>query len=319
MYAEPSDLDRDELARTVYRHWDVEVGELRYQAVGFGTHHYRAGSWFVNVDEIAAKTWLGGTPDEVSDGLERSLGTAAALHAAGLDFVHPPRATVDGRHTVALDGYLVSLFAFLDGDSHGYGEFPSDAERREVLTALGRLHAASPQVPPGLPRADSLSVPGRDAFGRSLEEVDRPWTGGPYSEGVRALLRGDQTPVDRRFARYDELVPAVAATRAGWVVTHGEPHAGNVMRTAEGIRLIDWDTVRLGPRERDLWMIPSRDDADWAAYGEADRPDKAALELYRLWWDLSEICGYTAALRAAHVDDGNTRIAWRELRSYLTG
>ena len=38
-------------------------------------------------------------------------------------------------------------------------------------------------------------------------------------------------------------------------MTHGEPHAGNVMRTDEGRLLVDWDTVALAPPERDLWML----------------------------------------------------------------
>jgi hypothetical protein len=64
-------------------------------------------------------------------------------------------------------------------------------------------------------------------------------------------------------------------------------------------------------------MIEPRDAGDWAAYGGAGRADVATLELYRLWWALSEICGYTTRFRAPHVDDENTRVAWRSLRGYL--
>jgi thiamine kinase-like enzyme len=56
----------------------------------------------------------------------------------------------------------------------------------------------------------------------------------------------------------------VGALSTAWVVTHGEPHPANVIRTPGGLKLIDWDTVQLAPAERDLWMVagPSGDDFD---------------------------------------------------------
>ena len=77
------------------------------------------------------------------------------------------------------------------------------------------------------------------------------------------------------------------------------------------------DTEGLAPRERDLWMIEPRNAADWSAYGLVAEANQAALELYRLSWDLSEICGYAVGFRAPHVEDDNTRVAWRSLSGYL--
>jgi spectinomycin phosphotransferase len=46
-----------------------------------------------------------------------------------------------------------------------------------------------------------------------------------------------------------------AAESGPVVVTHGEPHPGNILRAAGGLYLIDWDTVGLALPERDLWMV----------------------------------------------------------------
>ena len=75
---------------------------------------------------------------------------------------------------------------------------------------------------------------------------------------------------------------------------HGEPHGANVRRTAdERMYLVDWDSVAVAPRERDLWMVLQNEDSeDWAAYTPAapsPSPDHKAMDLYRLWWELSEI------------------------------
>jgi spectinomycin phosphotransferase len=52
---------------------------------------------------------------------------------------------------------------------------------------------------------------------------------------------------------YDRLVEAVMASDVPWVLSHGEEHSANVIETPDGRwHLIDWDTVRLAPAERDL-------------------------------------------------------------------
>jgi spectinomycin phosphotransferase len=269
VFVEPDRIDQDELVRMLRAGWGLEVTRLTYEPVGFGTHHYRAlspdgAAWFVNVDELAAKTALGSTGPQVIEGLERSLGTACALGEAGLTFVHGPRRRTDGQAVSPMGDFAVSVYDLLFGTSHPYGEFPTNELRRRVLAALGQMHAATSAVPADLPRPDSLEIPNRPAFDSVRRELNRAWSGGPYAEPARALVRDSVGRIDRMFAHYDELVPEVMSTSDRWVATHGEPHAGNVMTTVDGeLALIDWDTVALGPRERDLWMIEPRDDEDW--------------------------------------------------------
>ena len=91
-----------------------------------------------------------------------------------------------------------------------------------------------------------------------------------------------------------------------------------------GLRLIEWDTVALAPPERDLWLIGPRDADDWAAYDWAAHDwaaaaEPAAMELYRLRWELTDICLFIATLKAPHADDQDTRIASRALTGYLDG
>jgi spectinomycin phosphotransferase len=309
MFAEPPGFDRAALTDALRTGWGIAVATLDYAPVGFGTHHYRvrdtAGAdWFVNVD-------LGAD----AAALERALGAAAGLADAGLEFVAAPRRRADGRCvTVTAGGDAVSVVGVIDGTPHEFGELPPGPVRSAVLGALGRIHAARGIDAP----RDTLAVPHRDELASARADLGRPWDGGPYSARTRELLALTGSVIDELFARYDALVPAVRATAETWVVTHGEPHAGNVMIPAGGgIRLIDWDTAAVGPRERDLWMLTPRDDAEWAAYGAYDL-DGTALELYRLRWTLSEICAFTHDLRGPHRDDENTRIAWRELSGYLT-
>jgi thiamine kinase-like enzyme len=55
------------------------------------------------------------------------------------------------------------------------------------------------------------------------------------------------------MARFDDLLDRVREVGGPYVITHGEPHPGNLLRTRAGLRLIDWDMTALARPERDLW------------------------------------------------------------------
>lgn len=327
MYDEPAGIDRNQLINALSAKWGISVESLRYEPVGFGTHHYSArdregNRWFVNVDELPAKSWLGTNTDEACEGLDRALRTALEVRSAGLEFVHAPVPNGDGGVLIRVENdYAISVFSFVDGRPGSYDDTLDNAERRELLAALGRLHASTDQVSRGLKRRDPVAVPYREQLERSLDDLGAGWTGGPFSDDARRLIAGAVDPLRQMFAAFDDLAELFGVPSDDWVVTHGEPHTGNLIWTRDSFVLIDWDTVGMGPRERDLWMIEPKDDDEWNAYSSRAGPTQMrpdAMELFRLWWSLAEICGYVELLRSAHIDDANTRVAWSELQGYIS-
>src|SRR5262249_25249195 len=87
------------------------------------------------------------------------------------------------------------------------------------------------------------------------------------------------------------------------VVTHGEAHRANVLRTDEGLALVDWDTVALAPPERDLWFAVD-DGAAAAALGA--EVNEVALDYFRLAWDLKDVAEYLNVLRGPHCENDDT-------------
>jgi hypothetical protein len=320
MLAEPVDFDRAGLARVLADEWDIRVAKISYVALGFGTHHWRVDgrddrSWFVNADTPRHPGPDSAQAQTQADAvLERTLRAAIALRNGGLEFVHAPVPRRTGAVTVSWHGYAISVYSFVDGQGYPYGDFPDMGLRRDVLHLLGRLHAAT--VPSGLLRVDDLEVPGRTEL--AALDLHTRWSGGPYAEPARELLVAAQPRLAQLWRRYDDLLPAVWSTSDGWVPTHGEPHAGNVMTTRDRSVLVDWDTLLIAPRERDLWRTQPFDPGDRAAYGDGPAVDETAVALYRLRWDLADICAFAADLHAPHVDDENTRLASQCLRDYLT-
>jgi spectinomycin phosphotransferase len=114
---------------------------------------------------------------------------------------------------------------------------------------------------------------------------------------------------------FDRLARVVATRNTEWVVTHGEPHAVNLIRTDVSHVLVDWDTVALAPPERDLWMLVDDTGDDVTIYADATghQPDQVAMTFFRLRWELADLAAYTDVLRSPHRDSGDTVKAYEGL------
>lgn len=328
MYNEPPDLERSAVADALERTWGIAAARLDYLPVGFGSHHWEAigtdGSrWFVSADDLGGGRHGQRPPDQAFAVLDRAFRTAAALRdVAGLEFVQAPIGSGRGVVLVRVGPrYAIRVEPFVEGTAGASGEFDHPEQRRQMGTLLGRLHAGSERVPPGLPGRDDFMLPGREALEQALAQLATPWNAGPYGEPARQLLREHARGVRQRLGAYDRLSAKVRDEPGPWIVTHGEPHNANVIQSAAGaLLLVDWDTVLVGPPERDLWMTLDEDMTGWDEYREvmgAVRLNAEALALYRERWALAEICEYTAAFRRPHEDTEDTQASWRELGEYL--
>lgn len=321
MLAPPSQLSTAALSDALEDGWGISNLALHYLTVGFGSHHWRVTdsggrSWFVTVDEHRDA----GTIDD----LRRAFFSASALRRdAGLEFVLAPVATADDDILrVLLDGrFTVAVTPWIDAAPLGHGEIESDSDRAEILRMLDRLHATRPFIEGSLPPDVDLALPDRDELCGALADLDGAWTTGRYGEATRALLMANRDRLATALDRYDALEEIIRSRgRSGWVVSHGEPHSANVLRDVDGtLYLIDWDTARLAPPERDLWMVDAG--ASASAPRNAGRDDvlisATALRLFRMRWNLGEVGTYVAQFHAPHEDGPNMREAWNNLNMYL--
>jgi spectinomycin phosphotransferase len=89
------------------------------------------------------------------------------------------------------------------------------------------------------------------------------------------------------------------------------------MRTGKSRVLVDWDTVGLAPPERDLWLVLSDDQEEATIYTDATghEVDQAALDFFRLTWDLKDLATYLDVLRAPHRDNQDTAQALQGVKN----
>jgi spectinomycin phosphotransferase len=250
--------------------------------VGFGAHHWRVGPLFVTLDALGSR--------HSAESLEAAYAGAAELDQE-LDFVVACVRSSFGRCTVPFADGVLSATPWLDGSQ------PADPAVAVPLVA--RLHAAAP--PPGLPTWGPL-VP------RSLPDdlagaVRSAWSGGPHGEAARVLLSDRLTAIEGWTAHYHAL--AEAARSRQWVATHGEPHERNLLLTDAGPRLVDWESLKLAPAERDLRVLGLPGDPEM-------------LELFDLEWRLDEIAQYASWFAGPHGDTADDRTAVGGLRHELS-
>jgi spectinomycin phosphotransferase/16S rRNA (guanine(1405)-N(7))-methyltransferase len=308
VYTRPPTIDDARIVAFVTQ-WGVAATQVEYRAVGFGSHHWYVESddarWFLTVDDLRVTRGR--------EHLEAALHTAYELRTSGRDFVVAPIPSERGEIVVALDErYVGALYGFVAGETFPGGEYAHDDERREVLGLLASLHNAP--APASARRGDFVLAD------RVQLTEDLPWGSGPYAMRARNVLEHRREHVETELARYDHLAALAARHADEFVVTHGEPHAGNTILTPRGRVLIDWDTALVAPRERDLWEFARVGDhplfADYeAATGAAIHP--AFLALYALQYDLMEIGGYLAFFRADHGDTADAAESWKNYLYFI--
>jgi len=301
------------------------VASLRYRAVGFGSHHWEVVDssgerWFVTVDELDLKRHSLGEPgDAAVHRLRAALHTARNLRDTGCTFVVAPVLAIDGEPLVESAGRCgVALYPYVEGESFSWGEFATAKHRRAVLDLIVEVHTA-PAAASRHALVDDFGIPHRDELESSLIPRDDVWDRGPYGALASALVAENAATIQRLLARYDDLAKRAGEPARPTVLTHGEPHPGNTMLTADGWVLIDWDTVLLAPPERDLWSLDPGDRSIPGAYeaatGLAPRP--AMLDLYRLRWDLADIAVYVSLFRGQHSGTPDDDKSWGELCSLI--
>ncbi|HET8589549.1 MAG TPA: phosphotransferase [Nakamurella sp.] len=329
MYVPPADLSDALVADALLRGWGIRCGRIAYAAVGYGSHHWTVTTpggarYFVTADAL-------GADGERLAVLRAAMTTAISLRdRAGLEFVVAPIPARDGQPLTVVagqdrgadrapsGGYAVTVFPHLDA-----AEWPADGPPGPALTMLARLHAATP-VAEQHARRDDLAIQARPDLAAALESLDGGWDAGPFSAGCRELLAATATELRHRLAAYDRLATACRRGAQPWVITHGEPKPDNMLRTAGGPALIDWDTVLLAPAARDLWWLtgsPSGAVDRMVVQDYRRRTGREVplddLELYRQRWELTDIALFVRLLRHPHRRDADTEIAWAALQGYL--
>lgn len=326
MFTRPPELEDETIIASLSAHWSFDAIELTYEPVGYGAHHWSAvdetgDARFLTVHDLTAhRDDDRETEDRVFERLIASFGAARALHQGGVDAVLAPTPSDDGRVADRLDErFTLAVHPFLDGRPAGeHGAFPTAAARLAALDVVVEVHRRG-DLAVDIAGTDDLVVPHAAEIPAAIDALGSAWDAGPYGERARSHLMQHAVGMGHLLTAYQALADQVRQHGNEPVLTHGEPHAGNVLIVDGRSLLIDWDTVLIAPPERDLWHVDPGDGSILDAYRERTGvcPYPEAVDLYRLWWDLTETGQYLGLLRRPHLDTTDVAMAWQGLQQYL--
>lgn len=298
----PGELSEGDVLALVRSSWDERASAAAHLPLGFGAHHWRI--------DVGDRPRLFATYDRFGARHDRGTLTAAyasaiALAESGLEFALVPQRSRSGQVLVPLADGALSCTPWVDGEVVGEGPLTDAATVAANIADLARLHACDP--PDGVPRW-SPQVD-QDLPERLAALASSGQHAGPYGQPARQAVAERWREIEDWTRRYERL--AVAAGRRTWVVTHGETHTRNQLRTADGIRFVDWESVKLAPRERDLATLVQ------AGFGTAVAADPEMVELFDLEWRLAEIDEYAHWFAAPHTGTADDRVAYEGLLDEL--
>jgi spectinomycin phosphotransferase len=164
-----------------------------------------------------------------------------------------------------------------------------------------------------------MELADRAVIDAALRERAASWQTGPYGEPTRVLVNEHAASLAAALGTFDELTAELTRSGGELVITHGEPHSGNLIRTDGGLLLIDWDMVGLALPERDLWWIVSEARAEAAQYTQLTgrAVSETALSFYRLRWDLADLAEFLPWFRGPHERSADAETAWRGLADII--
>jgi hypothetical protein len=327
MRTRPTDVTDEAILGALRSGWAIEAESVAYLPVGFGSHHWTASAgdengvpgWFITVDDLDARRFDAQEPrDRTFVRLRSGLRVARTLADAGLAFVVPPIPDRNGDVLRHLDErYSIAVYPQVGGRAGRWGEHLPDRDRRALVELIAAVHGATAAiVGRGVDvERETFAIQARDVLDGALADLGTAWTTGPYADPARNVLKNHSDEIRDALAIHDAVATDQTAAPNRFVLTHGEPHPGNLLRTDEGMRLIDWDTAMLAPLERDLWLLATQDAEIATQYERTTgrRVEPALLGLYRLRWLLADVATLTATLRAPHEETEDTAKALAEL------
>lgn len=228
-----------------------------------------------------------------------------AIH--GFDQIIAPLPTLNGQLWAKLDPFTLILYPFVE-TRNGYEVRLADHHWHELGAALKRLHTAS--IPPALtqrlPR-ETYTPHWRENVRIFLEQARHASFPDPVATQVAAILQSRHAEISALVERTEHLAGLLQQHPPEYVACHADIHGANVLIDAnDKLYIVDWDTLLMAPKERDLMYAgggqfgsrrtPHEEETlFYQGYG-ASRGDPAALTYYRYERIIQDIAIYCEQL-----------------------
>ncbi|HET8912478.1 MAG TPA: phosphotransferase [Ktedonobacteraceae bacterium] len=195
------------------------------------------------------------------------------LNDQGITAVVAPLPTRNGALWASIEGWNVSVYPFIEGDTSWTGM--NYEQWKEVGSIFQKIHQVA------LP-AEGFESLLKETFDPSeyiswirdfeAHHLHTPDSGSESVRAVRADWLAHQSTIQTAVASLDELGRMLQQRSLPFVIAHADLHPANLLRDGHGqVFVIDWDEVMLAPKERDFIFVREPNaEAFFQGYGERE-------------------------------------------------
>jgi len=193
---------------------------------------------------------------------ERSFPVIQHLCDHGICFINKIVKTTLGSLYATFDGAIVGMFDWIDGDN-----LQNEATKIEEYRMLAKVYT----VP-----ACGIAIANEDFTTKDADEFFERWSK-LDDEQTLALLENNRLKIEHRAKRLKIFSELCRNDKSNFFITHGDA-GGNFMSNGESNFIVDWDSVKLAPPERDAWFCVHW---NWAMTGFREALNQNGIE-YKL-------------------------------------
>lgn len=249
------------------------------------------------------------------------------LASQGLINIIAPLHNQSGEIWTLLDDFKLTVSPFIEGQS-GFDVALSEQQWFEFGRALKFIHSTTlPSSITDCLQREDFSNHWRETVKYFQKLVDKRTFEDPVSAELAALVVQKRNEIDRLVSQADYLASILQKQSNEFVLCHADIHGGNVLIDDTGhLYIVDWDTLKLAPRERDLmfigggvvtWKDPDEIPLFYRGYGEVDI-DPVALTYYRHERIVEDIAVYSEQILLDKASGEDRNIGLQQLSSQFS-
>lgn len=237
---------------------------------------------------------------------EASVAVPKYLADRGIKQIIPPLSTTTGELWGNLGAFKAILYPYIEG-SNGVDTKLSEDQWIQLGATLKMLHEIniSPSIIKNVPK-EAFSPQGRKTVKTFLARIENELFEEPIALEMAKFLSSKRLEIHTIIEKTEALATILQQQPLNPVLCHADLHGWNLMiDEASALYVIDWDTLILAPKERDLMFIgagiwdsgrtPTEEELlFYRGYGQADiNPNAIAYYRFeRILQDIAAYCEY---------------------------
>ncbi len=255
---------------------------------------------------------------------EMTITVPKLLHDQDIKGVIAPIATESQDLWADLDDYKLVVFPFVNGYD-GYNIDLLDQNWIECGKILWAIHTAG--IPSSIMnqiQRETYSDEWRVQVKQFQVRIEKETFDDPIASTLAHFLKSKTSRIDELVRRAEKLASVLREQSNPLVLCHADLHAGNILIDTQGMLfVVDWDTMILAPKERDLMYVgggqfmnkrtPQQEiSLFYKGYEDTDI-DLIALAYYRYERIVQDIVAYCDEILLTVGDSEDRKVGLRQL------